>query len=180
MRRLHCGCTTLKRCLAQQGRNVAYAAFQLIGGAHSGWPTCSFGHGRRAQRLATVTEPCGAAPSAGPGRAQPLVAHASQEKLPSSESKLKEMIRKVRRRRAGASRQLPLPLSAAPPTRADQPALLHACQGVPPTCRHWVWMETSGANKKKAAHAGRPQGARAAVRARLQKPCARVGSRAHG
>ncbi|KXZ54436.1 hypothetical protein GPECTOR_5g89 [Gonium pectorale] len=42
-----------------------------------------------------------------------------KERLPNSESKLKEMIRK----------------------------------GVPPTLRNWVWMETSGANKKKAAHA---------------------------
>ncbi|GFR46811.1 hypothetical protein Agub_g8445, partial [Astrephomene gubernaculifera] len=25
--------------------------------------------------------------------------------------------------------------------------------GVPPNLRHWVWMETSGANKKKAGHA---------------------------
>ncbi|GLC41876.1 hypothetical protein PLESTF_000095400 [Pleodorina starrii] len=42
-----------------------------------------------------------------------------KERLPNSESKLKEMIRK----------------------------------GVPPTLRNWVWMECSGAKKKKAAHA---------------------------
>ncbi|EFJ51322.1 hypothetical protein VOLCADRAFT_120512 [Volvox carteri f. nagariensis] len=42
-----------------------------------------------------------------------------KERLPNSESKLKEMIRK----------------------------------GVPPTLRHWVWMEVSGARKKKASHA---------------------------
>lgn len=40
-----------------------------------------------------------------------------KDKLPSSESKLKEMIRK----------------------------------GVPPTCRTWVWFNTSTAQKKKAA-----------------------------
>ncbi|PNH09536.1 TBC1 domain family member 2A [Tetrabaena socialis] len=47
------------------------------------------------------------------------MAYIEKDRLPNSESKLKEMIRK----------------------------------GVPPTLRNWVWMETSGAKKSKAAHA---------------------------
>lgn len=53
-----------------------------------------------------------------------------------------------------------MPLNASTLSGAHEARLRtqQACwlvpQGVPPTCRTWVWLTTSGAAKKKAALAG--------------------------